>query len=149
MNIIQARPSDKREWLAMRCILWPSSSEQHSQQIDNYFDGCSNDIVEALLVLRGNGQVAGFIELNIRNFAEGSTEFKIPYVEGWFVKKEFRGNGLGKSLMCAAEQWAKSLGFKEIASDTEIDNHKSIAMHNHLGYKEVERVVCFIKKLDR
>jgi aminoglycoside 6'-N-acetyltransferase I len=147
MSIRKATSTDKNEWVKMRSQLWPDSSHLHPEQIDNYFDNCSNDIVEALLIENQKAQVVGFIELNIRNFAEGSTEFKIPYVEGWFVRNKFRGLGFGKGLMLAAEQWAKDKGFGEIASDTEIDNHTSIAMHSHLGYTEVERVVCFLKKL--
>ena len=116
MNIRKATSTDKNEWVKMRSQLWPDSSHLHPEQIDNYFDNCSNDIVEALLIENQKAQVVGFIELNIRNFAEGSTEFKIPYVEGWFVKQAFRGKGFGKYLMLAAEQWAKDLGFKEIAT---------------------------------
>lgn len=107
MNIRKAASTDKNEWVKMRSQLWPDSSHLHPEQIDNYFDNCSNDIVEALLVENQKAQVVGFIELNIRNFAEGSTEFKIPYVEGWFVRNESRGHGFGKGLMLAAEQWAQ------------------------------------------
>ena len=35
----------------------------------------------------------------------------------------------------------------EIASDSEIDNIDSIKAHNALGFKEVERSVCFLKKI--
>ena len=39
-------------------------------------------------------------------------------------------------------------GLKEIASDTQLDNTVSIHAHTGLGYKEVERLVCFRKALD-
>ncbi len=139
---------DKKHWIEMRSQLWPDSASEHPQQIQNFFDHCSNDIVETLLIFSPQNEVAGFIELNLRNFAEGSTAFKVPYIEGWFIKKPFRGCGYGKQLIQAAEQWAKQQGYRELASDTEIDNHQSIAIHKHLGYKEVERVVCFLKALD-
>jgi aminoglycoside 6'-N-acetyltransferase I len=38
-------------------------------------------------------------------------------------------------------------GYKELASDTEISNTQSIEIHKKLGFKETERVVCFLKKL--
>ena len=47
----------------------------------------------------------------------------------------------------AAEKWAKSIGYDEIASDSEIDNIDSIKAHNALGFKEVERSVWFLKKI--
>jgi hypothetical protein len=46
-----------------------------------------------------------------------------------------------------AEQWATSLGYSELGSGTEIENHVSIAAHLALGFEEVERFVCFLKKL--
>lgn len=46
-----------------------------------------------------------------------------------------------------AEAWAVERGFFELASDTEINNEKGIAIHKRLGYQETERIVCFLKKL--
>lgn len=50
--------------------------------------------------------------------------------------------------MARAEAWAREQGFDELASDTEIDNHASIALHRRLGFAETERVVCFLKRQD-
>jgi aminoglycoside 6'-N-acetyltransferase I len=50
--------------------------------------------------------------------------------------------------MSYAEKWALSLGYNELASDTEIENEQSISIHSHLGFKEIERIVCFLKRLD-
>ena len=91
--------------------------------------------------------MVGFLEINIRNFAEGSQQSKVPYVEGWFVDKQYQGQGWGRLLMHSAEQWALTRGFSELASDTELHNKASIEIHKTLGFKEVERVVCFLKKL--
>jgi hypothetical protein len=30
---------------------------------------------------------------------------------------------------------------------SEIDNHRNISMHQHLGFSETERIVCFLKRL--
>ena len=50
--------------------------------------------------------------------------------------------------MSCAEEWALSLGFDELASDAQINNEQSISMHSHLGFKEVDRMVCFLKQLE-
>ena len=71
----------------------------------------------------------------------------MPYVEAWFVRSDCRGQGWGKRLMEQAEQWALEQGYSELASDTELINAHSIAMHRALGFEETERVVCFLKKL--
>lgn len=72
----------------------------------------------------------------------------MPYLEAWFVDAAWRGWGIGGALMARAEAWAREQGFDELASDTEIDNHASIALHRRLGFAETERVVCFLKRLD-
>jgi aminoglycoside 6'-N-acetyltransferase I len=59
-----------------------------------------------------------------------------------------RRQGVGKSLITAAEAWARQNGFHELASDTIIDNEVSLASHLALGFTEVERQINFIKKLD-
>lgn len=148
MRIRMAKPEDLEQWVAMRTLLWPESEAEHRDELETYFSGCSIDIEQVFVIeLENTSNLAGFIEMNIRNFAEGSRAARVPYVEAWFVRPEFRGGGYGSALMAQAESWAVDLGFREIASDTEWFNQKSIAMHKHLGYMETERVVCFLKKL--
>lgn len=146
MVIRKANIGDLNQWSKMRTALWPNTNDNHKSEIEEYFSDTSIDIVQAYLAEIDNA-VIGFLELNIRNFAEGSRSPRLPYVEAWYIEPERRGNGYGKQLMGMAEQWALEQGFKELASDTEIDNYKSIALHNHLGFKETERIVCFLKRL--
>ena len=147
MIIREITENDIADWSEMRTDLWPETEDGHIQEIREYFEGSSVDIVMTY-VAEADQQVIGFIELNIRNFAEGSRCSKIPYVEGWYIKPGYRGKGYGASLMRRAEQWALSQGHSELASDTELENTQSISMHKHLGFEETERVVCFLKKLD-
>ena len=137
---------DRLIWSAMRTELWPDTPDEHLTEIDQFFSGNSIDIT-AVLVAEFDTQMVGFIELNLRNFAEGSRNSPVPYIEAWFVAREFRAQGVGSQLISSAERWALENGYSEIASDTELDNHRSIAMHTHLGFRETERVVCFLKTL--
>lgn len=148
MLIRAAQATDLSAWHAMRNKLWPDNADQHEQELLAYFAGDSIDIEQCFVVENEVGELSGFMELNIRNFAEGSRESAVPYVEAWYIKPEYQGQGLGRALMQQAEQWARQMGHLELASDTEVHNHKSIAIHQHLGFKETERVVCFIKKLN-
>lgn len=131
----------------MRNGLWPSSMEEHLEEIGKYFANGEIDIVEVFVHDRGNGKLGGFIELNLRNWVEGSKSSNIPYIEGWYVDEDLRGMGYGKQLIQAAEEWAVGNGFNELASDAQIENLHSIAIHKVLGFEEVERIVCFIKRL--
>ena len=146
MIIRPAQQTDTQAWSQMRTQLWPDTPDNHLGELAAYFNGESIDIVAAFIA-ELDGKAIGFIELNIRNFAEGSRNDKVPYLEAWYIAPEYQGKGFGKQLMAHAEQWAKAQGFNELASDTEITNTKSIALHKALGFIETERVVCFLKKL--
>ena len=146
MIIREVNEKDIEQWSEMRTALWPETNDGHISQIKEYLSGSSIDIVQAYVAEVGP-EIIGFMELNIRNFSEGSRNPKLPYVEAWYIKPEYQNKGYGKQLMQKAEQWAISQGYSELASDTEIDNHRSISMHKHLGFMETERIVCFLKKL--
>lgn len=148
MRIREATAKDAAEWSRMRTVLWPDTPDDHRAEIAAFFAGTSNDVVQMFVIEVSEDKLAGFIELNIRNFAEGSVESAVPYVEGWYIDPEYQEQGFGKALMLAAEQWAKDKGYRELASDAELDNERSIQIHKKLGFKETWRIVCFLKKLD-
>lgn len=148
MRIREINEKDADEWSRMRTVLWPDTPDQHCAEIAAFFAGTSNDVVEVFVIEASANKLAGFIELNIRNFAEGSVQSEVPYVEGWYIDPEYQARGWGKALMQRAEQWAKARGCNELASDAELDNKRSIEIHKKLGFQETYRIVCFLKKLD-
>lgn len=148
MNIRKVNLTDRNEWARMRNSLWDDSLEEHLKYIDKYFTQQEVDIVEVFVLERSNGKLGGFIELNIRNYAEGTVSTQVPYVEGWYIDSDIRGRGYGKQLIENAQSWAIANRFEELASDAEIENEISIAAHKALGFEEVDRIVCFLKKLN-
>ena len=149
MKIRFVNDSDKDSWSKFRTELWPESSDNHVSEIEAYFHGTSIDIDVVFVAETENHDLVGFLELNLRDYAEGSRCSPIPYIEAWFVSKGHRGKGVGRLLIQAAERWALENGYSEIASDTTPNNLDSIKAHKKLGYKEVERVVCFLKTLNK
>ncbi len=149
MQIRKAVESDLYDWAAMRAELWPDERHTHVSELLDFFAGNSMDIEECFVLQNPDNELCGFIELNIRNFAEGSRQAAVPYVEAWFIKAGFRSQGYGLQLMKEAEKWAQSQGYDELASDTEIENLRSIELHKLMGFLETERVVCFLKTLEK
>ena len=139
---------DRHQWSEMRTALWPDTPDNHLAEIDEFYNNESPDIVD-VFIAEYESQAVVFLELNIRNFAEGSRSTAIPYVEAWYVKPSHQSQGLGKALMQQAEEWALDSGYSELASDTDVFNEKSIEIHKRFGFKEIDRVVCFLKKLNR
>ncbi|HSF15135.1 MAG TPA: aminoglycoside 6'-N-acetyltransferase [Vicinamibacteria bacterium] len=137
---------DKAAWIRMRTALWPGAEEEHTREIESYFAGSAFQM-NAVLVAEANHRLLGFIELAIRPSAEGSRSERVGYIEGWFVVPEARRRGVGRALVEAAEDWARSRGLIEMASDTELDNETSARTHEALGYEETARIRCFLKRL--
>jgi aminoglycoside 6'-N-acetyltransferase I len=136
---------DRNSWLRMRDALWPSPAAEHAHEIDRYF---AAEVREPLAVLIAfDDDAIGFVELSIRSYAEGCETDRVAFVEGWYVDPDARGTGVGAALIRAAEEWARSQGCTEIASDTEADNGSSAAAHRAVGFEESAVVRCFRKSL--
>lgn len=147
MHIEACQPADKDDWLRLRDALWPEPPGYHEYETAGYFEGQNRAVDQVFLAKTTGGEVVGFIELRIRNYAEGSDQARVPYIEGWYVAEAHRGQGVGGLLVRAAEEWARGLGFSELGSDSELDNDASIAAHRALGFAEVTRTVNFLKRL--
>jgi aminoglycoside 6'-N-acetyltransferase I len=100
-----------------------------------------------LVIDRGDGRLAGFIELALRDGVDGAARAMTAYVEGWYVERELRGAGWGRKLVAAGGRWAKARGMTELASDAELWNKRAIAAHKGVGFRETFRSVQFIKRL--
>lgn len=130
----------------MRCALWPSASRQDLEaELGEYLEGSPAKAV--LVAARPDGGLGGFIELSLRPWVEGCCSTPVGYIEGWYVDADLRRRRIGAELVAAAEQWARAQGCREMGSDVEVTNSISLLAHAALGYREVERVVAFAKRL--
>jgi aminoglycoside 6'-N-acetyltransferase I len=89
----------------------------------------------------------GFLEASLRAYADGCDSSPVGYIEGWYVLPEHRRRNVGRSLVQAAEDWARTRGCSEMASDVLLQNTISQQAHIRLGYEEVDRVVQYRKGL--
>ena len=145
MNIRLAQSEDKPEWLRMRLALWPDHTEEEFLvEMDAML---ANPKTPVFVAVREDGRLCGFLEAGTRIYAEGCKTSPVGYIEGWYVDKDLRGQGIGKALLQVAEEWARSQGLTEMASDTWLDNDGSISAHVKMGYKETVKLVHFAKKL--
>ena len=95
-----------------------------------------------------NNVAVGFAQCQLRrDYVEGIETSPVGYLEGVYVEPYYRKRGYGKVLVKACEDWAKSKGCIEFASDCELHNTDSLAFHLHTGFAEANRIICFTKKL--
>jgi aminoglycoside 6'-N-acetyltransferase I len=146
-TIRPARKPDFNLWERMRQALWPSEPGRHAREIERYFAGDLREPLEVLLAFDDSGEAVGFIELSIRAYAEGCVTDRVAFVEGWYVDPTARGKGVGRTLIRAAEDWARSQGCTELGSDAEVDNTVSAEAHRAVGFTEAGIIRCFKKSV--
>ena len=143
--IRRAVPTDKREWLRLRCQLWPDVDPDNlAGELDSMLQ---DDETPVFVVQRPDGGLCGLLEAGIRRYADGCETSPVGYIEGWIVDQDMRGQHVGSALMAEAEDWARERGLTEMASDASISNEPSHKAHLALGYHETERLVHFAKLL--
>ena len=138
--------NDLQNLLALRSALWPEQTDEENR-MDTMRVLNNPDKISLFVSEDDQGDLLGFVEVSLRSYAEGCETSPVGYVEGWYVVNKARRQGIGKQLVRAAEDWARAKGCTEMASDAVIDNHLSHTAHQRLGYKVVERIVCFRKSL--
>ena len=137
-----------REQLAQAAVLaaelWPDSTPE----------GLAAELEQlppsegAVFLAMEDGVTAGFAQCQLRHdYVEGTRSSPVGYLEGIYVRKDFRGRGLARALLSACEDWARGQGCSEFASDCAVDNGASVAFHRSAGFDEANRIVCFIKRL--
>lgn len=90
----------------------------------------------------------GFAQCSLRtDYVEGTVSSPVGYLEGVFVEEQYRNRGYAKELLAACEEWAKSKGCSEFASDCELNNTDSLNFHLATGFEEANRIICFKKSI--
>lgn len=144
MIIRNVNLEESEEWLYMRIAPWPETDqEQHRKEMAMML---SNADRYAVFVCEDpRGALIGFTEMSLREWAEGCLSSPVGYLEGWYVAQHSRGQNVGKALLRASEDWARSRGCIEMESDTEAGNEASESAQLKLGFEVVGRVTAFWK----
>lgn len=143
--IKQAQISDAKAAAELALRLWPDNSLEHFiEEMKGFITHNSSVIFLAV----EDFQAVGFAQCQLRtDYVEGTDSSPVGYLEGLYVLEHQRQKGFAKALVDACERWAVGKGCTEFASDCELDNTDSFAMHLKLGFTEANRIICFTKKL--
>lgn len=96
----------------------PWSKNMLEQSLSNKWNRC--------LILEENGEMAGYVNFQILS-GEGE-------IERVAVHPRFRGQGLGRKLMEAMEEYARSQGVADISLEVRKGNEKAINLYESCGF---------------
>jgi len=137
---------NSRAWEA----LWPeSSAKEHARELEPILAGKTPGSMPLVnfVAETADGKLFGFAEVDLRSHADGcSPERPVGYLEGWYVAEEARHSGIGRRLLSTAEDWARSHGCVEMASDTWIDNELSQTCHRALALRSLTAACTTAKR---
>ena len=126
--------------------LWPHHSYE---ELEEEFTEILSSEKYGVLLCKVDDIFVGFNYVAIRqDYVEGSSSSPTGFIEGIFVKKTYRNKGIAKALARSGEQWAKAKGCTQMGSDVEFHNNSSYEFHKKIGYKEVNRIICFLRDID-
>lgn len=143
--IRQAKIGDSITVAELAIQIWTSYT---IEELTNEFELLIADKNATIFIYCVDEIAVGFAQCQLRNdYVEGTTTTPVGYLEGIFVAEGYREHGCAKELLVACEQWAKEQGCVEFASDCELNNTQSLDFHTHCGFTEINRIICFAKKI--
>ena len=145
MKIKRAELNNLQELATLAGTLWPHHTA--AEMADEYRVGMENPNVAFFLAYEGDTAV-GFAQCQLRHdYVDGTENSPVGYLEGIFVAEQYRNQGTARMLLTACENWARTKGCTEFASDCELTNTQSLCFHLNVGFTEANRIICFTKKL--
>lgn len=145
ITIRPAQQTDIAIAAELQLLLWPDHSvEEMRIEMERVILSSEGVVMLAFQ----HEQPVGFAECRLRtDYVEGTHTCPVGYLEGIYVCENYRRLGVALSLLKSCEKWAKDKNCTEFASDCEVVNQASINFHHQSGFHEVNRIVCFTKKL--
>lgn len=141
----KAENDDVRILAEMAVKMWDSHTDS---ELQTEFAEILSNAHSAFFIKYVNDMPVGFAQCGLRtDYVEGTESSPVGYLEGIFIEKDYRNRGYAKELLLACEMWAKDMGCIEFASDCELENVESFNFHMATGFVEVNRIICFKKKI--
>lgn len=143
--IRKAELADLEEVAVMARLLFPKHSlPALTEELSEYILSPQ----KAIFVFESFGKMVGFAQCSLRyDYVEGTLSSPVGYLEGIFVLPAYRLRKIATELVLTCEIWSRKHGCLEFASDIEIQNDSSQKFHIKLGFKEVNRIINFSKKI--
>ncbi len=144
MMIRKATPADSVILAQLAGKLWAHAPEE----LEPEFVLLTHSNKSVCFIAQHDDTPVGFAQCQLRfDYVEGCETSPVGFLEGIYVDADYRRSGCARQLLSACEEWARSKGCSEFASDCELDNQDSLRWHLKAGFAEMGRTIWFAKKL--
>lgn len=144
MLIRKAVPADSMTLARLASKMWDHDPEE----LEPEFVSLTQSDKAVCFIALDNDTSVGFAQCQLRfDYVEGCETSPVGFLEGIYVAPGYRRSGCARQLLSACEEWARSKGCSEFASDCELDNQDSFHWHLKAGFAEMGRTIWFAKKL--
>ena len=140
--IVSVTKENEKAWAELCVELWPELT------VDSVVRMCHEGLFKNEFLYVEEGEAAAFLSLSLRSdYVEGTESSPVGYVEGLYVRPEFRRRRIAEKMIVFAKEWCEKYGCTELASDCNLENKASQAFHNFVGFTEANRIVCYTIRL--
>lgn len=144
-HIVRISEQTVDEAAALAVALWPDDDFETWR---GEMSAMVRSATDALLLYVIGGRPVAFAHFALRtDYVEGADASPTAYLEGIYVQPEYRRRGIARALLAEGERWARAQGCRQLGSDAELTNENSRLFHEKAGFREANRIVCFIKEL--
>jgi len=141
----RAAPGDAEQVASLALALWP---DHDPGEMQSEIAGSLAMSDTAFFLARRGEEAVGFAQCQLRHdYVEGTDTRPVGYLEGIYVEEAERRRGVARALLARCEAWARAKGCTMFASDCEWDNAQSLSFHMAVGFREANRIICFVKDL--
>ncbi len=135
-QLVALDSSDLELYVAMRNDLWPDGEDEHRAEVLELLRG---SIAYRCYLAQApcTGQVLGLVELGRYQDRPAYPPGSLAFVDGLYVLPEFRGRGMGETLLRAAIAELHTWRCQNIGSDTWSWHQQSRRLHQRCGFREI------------
>ena len=146
MEIRHAEKNQWREAAGLALLLWPSHQKE---ELEREFQALLQDPQAAVFLAWQGEEAVGFAQCSLRqDYVEGSASSPVGYLEGIYVRPDYRHRGLARALLSRCEDWSREKGCREMGYDCSLENLDSQRFHLRSGFDEAGQIRCILKVLE-
>lgn len=124
----------------------PPGEQIAEAYVSDLLDKCARQRGK-IYVAEAQGKVIGFIGLVIEQENDVTTSLReFSYITDVVVLPEFRGQGIGATLMAKADAYARESGYSALAVNVLANNDAALSLYQKMGFRHY--VVLMLKELE-